>query len=175
MTNFFLSQQKKINKSFLYKEFLVLFAAYAIVFYSLAVAWHAYHNKSLLFLGILILAILISRFIISETIHRLTKRARPYQKYGFKPVESILFTFRHKQHDSFPSDHELIMTFCAVAMYQIWPRLLIAALILGPLMGLARVVLGFHYITDLIGGVVLGILLGLLFNILVVTPFFTTL
>ncbi len=173
MKNFFLSQQKKINKSFLYRELLVLFAAYAIVFYSLAVAWHAYHNKSMLFLGILIIVILFSRFVVSEFIHRLTKRARPYQKYGFKPVESILFTFRHKQHDSFPSDHELIMTFSAVAMYQIWPRLALAALIIGPLMGLARVALGFHYITDLLGGITLGIILGLIFNVLIVTPYFT--
>lgn len=173
MKNFYLDQQIKLKRSLIYRETFIFLAAYAIVIYALVVAWFSFNTAGIMYLFILVLTSLFLRFVVSELIHRLTKQARPYQRFSFTPVQSILFTTKHKPHDSFPSDHEFILAFLATCMLAIYSPLFWIALLLAPLIGYSRIILGYHYISDLAGGLILGFIFGLLFNLFLTPTLFT--
>jgi undecaprenyl-diphosphatase len=92
--------------------------------------------------------------IIVLTLKRLIRRARPEGDWGA--------LYRRTDPHSFPSGHaaRMAMLFVLVAaLGPAWAAWLLLAW--APLVALARVAMGVHYLSDVLGGALLGLLVGL--------------
>lgn len=108
--------------------------------------WHT--RAALLTTGILGLAVLV--LAIKFTV----RRRRPAGEWGA--------IYRNTDPHSFPSGHAARAIFLAVLALGLGPLWFgILLLIWAPLVALARVALGVHYLSDIVVGVILGVLAGL--------------
>ncbi len=122
-------------------------AALGLIWLLDANEWH--HRAALMGFGIGILAVLV--LAIKFTI----RRRRPEGEWGV--------IYRSTDPHSFPSGHAARSMMLVVLAFGLGPAWLSLALLLwAPLMSLARVVMGVHYLSDLIGGWILGMMMGLL-------------
>jgi membrane-associated phospholipid phosphatase len=91
--------------------------------------------------------------IIVLALKRLIRRARPEGDWGN--------LYRRTDPHSFPSGHAARMTMLLVVGAALGPAWLGWLLLLwAPLVALARVAMGVHYLSDVIGGGLLGIVIG---------------
>ena len=87
----------------------------------------------------------------NQIVAHLVKRVRPY--YAMHGVEVLVA----KAHDyTFPSDHAVVAGTVMAGMWLVAKRLAILATIVGLLLAFARVYVGAHYPSDVLGGLVLG-------------------
>ena len=108
--------------------------------------WHT--RAALMTTGILGLAVLV--LIIKFTV----RRRRPAGEWGA--------IYRNTDPHSFPSGHAARAIFLAVLALSLGPLWFgILLLIWAPLVALARVALGVHYLSDIVAGLILGLLAGL--------------
>jgi membrane-associated phospholipid phosphatase len=75
----------------------------------------------------------------------------------FRPTLTIHVIPTHHVH-SFTSDHAALYFGLAAAIYSVSRRLGVTAFVLSIILNAARMYLGFHYLSDIIGGAALGIL-----------------
>jgi membrane-associated phospholipid phosphatase len=91
---------------------------------------------------------------------RLIGRRRPEGQWGL--------IYRSTDPHSFPSGHAARLFMLAVLSLHVGPPGLTAALwIWAPLVSYARVALGVHYLSDMLGGALLGIAFGMMFLLVV--------
>ena len=103
---------------------------------------------------ILIVAILVTAFIVF-VVKQLVRRKRPEGEWGR--------FYRNTDPHSFPSGHAVRAVLLAVVVLGLGPLWLgLLLLIWAPLVGLARVAMGVHYLSDVIVGMVLGLVIGCL-------------
>ena len=108
--------------------------------------WHP--RMALMAAGIVSLALLVFG------IKQLVKRKRPEGDWGT--------IYRNTDPHSFPSGHAARAMMLAVIAAGIGPAWLALALFIWmPLVSMSRVVMGVHYLSDILAGVVLGIIAGL--------------
>jgi membrane-associated phospholipid phosphatase len=91
--------------------------------------------------------------IIALALKRLIRRARPEGDWGA--------LYRRTDPHSFPSGHAARMAMLVVlvgALGPAWAAWLL--LVWAPLVALARVAMGVHYLSDVIGGALLGVVIG---------------
>ena len=103
--------------------------------------------------GIIITAVVVM------SLKLLVRRRRPEGEWG-----SI---YRNTDPHSFPSGHAaraILLATMVWGMGPIWLALIL--LIWAPLVGLARVAMGVHYLSDIIAGGILGLLIGILWVLL---------
>lgn len=97
--------------------------------------------------AILLTAIIV--FIVKFTV----RRRRPEGVWGK--------FYRNTDPHSFPSGHAVRAAMLAVAILGLGPLWLgLLLLIWAPLVGLARVAMGVHYLSDVLAGMVLGLVIG---------------
>lgn len=89
---------------------------------------------------------------IGQIIGLLFHRLRPYYVH---PTHLLI---ARTQDTSFPSDHATLAFAVAALIWQIDRKISLALFALAALLGFARVYVGAHYPTDVIGGAMLGIL-----------------
>jgi undecaprenyl-diphosphatase len=109
--------------------------------------WH--NRTAVMFISIAILAIIVM------TIKFTVRRQRPAGEWGG--------IYRRTDPHSFPSGHAAraaLLAVLALGMGPAWFGLLL--LVWAPLVVLARVAMGVHYLSDVMAGVVLGIIFGVL-------------
>lgn len=119
----------------------------------LAVVWllgnSAWRERAVVFgVGIVVLACLV--FAIKFTV----RRQRPAGEWGA--------IYRNTDPHSFPSGHAARVTMLAViglGLGPLWFGLLL--IVWAPLVSLARVMTGLHYLSDVLAGMLLGLLVGL--------------
>lgn len=100
-------------------------------------------------IGVLVTALVV--MVIKFTV----RRSRPQGEWGR--------IYRSTDPHSFPSGHAARSTMLAVLALGLGPLWLgISLLVWAPLVGLARTVMGVHYPSDIIAGMALGALLGVL-------------
>lgn len=104
---------------------------------------------------IAILAAFIARYVVASDIRLAYPRERPFEALG---VSHILI---HDSVSSFPSGHAIFAFALAAVLYQYNKTLALCVGGAGLLIGIARVAGGIHYPSDILGGIVLGILTGL--------------
>lgn len=105
-------------------------------------------------IGIVITAVVV--MVIKFTV----RRRRPQGEWGR--------IYRSTDPHSFPSGHAARSTMLAVIALGLGPLWLgLSLLIWAPLVGLARIILGVHYPSDVLAGMVLGIIMGVLVLIFV--------
>ena len=105
-------------------------------------------------------AFFLARLIIAPLISVFYKKPRPYQVLKFDPIQSIFFTFQTKKPNSFPSGHATsLAAICTVYFYFFpsWGPALIIVLFIN---GMGRIILGYHYIIDILIGWTIGIISG---------------
>ncbi len=99
----------------------------------------------------LALTMLLSRGIITETIHFFYHRPRPFVALGFEPLIS------QDSGGSFPSGHAALFFALAMGLWYMNRRWGVTYLILALLNGFARIFVGVHYPLDVLGGALIGI------------------
>ena len=98
----------------------------------------------------LALAALISRGIIAEIIHQIYDRPRPFMAMGFQSLIG-------ESGASFPSGHASLffaLSFTIFAIDRRWGWWFLALSLLN---GIARVFVGVHYPSDILGGILVGL------------------
>jgi len=105
-------------------------------------------------IGIAVTAVIV--LVIKFTV----RRRRPQGEWGR--------IYRSTDPHSFPSGHAARSSMLAVIALGLGPLWLgLSLLVWAPLVGLARIILGVHYPSDVLAGMALGILMGVLVLILV--------
>lgn len=101
-------------------------------------------------------SLLGSLLINNEILKKLVARVRPFDAYT-----DLVPLVGRPGGDSFPSGHTgAAFAFCWVVFRTMPKKFGIPALILAALMGLSRLYVGVHYPTDVIAGMITGILIG---------------
>ena len=109
-------------------------------------AWRT--RAALMAIGLVFLAVLV--LLIKFTV----RRRRPEGKWGA--------IYHNTDPHSFPSGHAARAVFLAVLAIGLGPAWLALLLVVwAPLVSLARVALGVHYLSDILAGLILGIAAGL--------------
>jgi undecaprenyl-diphosphatase len=127
-------------------------AGLALVWWLGNLGWRP--RAAVMLIGILVTAVLVM------TIKLLVRRARPEGEWG-----SI---YRRTDPHSFPSGHAARALMLAVLAVFLGPSWFAVLMILwAPLVSLARVSMGVHYLSDVAAGVVLGLVVGLVIGLLV--------
>jgi undecaprenyl-diphosphatase len=91
---------------------------------------------------------------------QLIRRRRPAGDWGL--------VYRSTDPHSFPSGHAARLVMLALLSIQLGPWWLCLILFLwAPLVALARVAMGVHYLSDMVGGAVLGAVFGIVFVLII--------
>ncbi len=100
----------------------------------------------------LVVAILLTAVVVF-VVKLLVRRRRPEGEWGK--------FYRQTDPHSFPSGHAVRAVMLAVIMLGLGPLWLgLVLLVWAPLVGLARVAMGVHYLSDVLAGMLLGLLIG---------------
>ncbi len=111
-------------------------------------------NKVHLWQGILVLLALASNAVVCNLwLKPMVARIRPYDLLGFDILIPTLSDY------SFPSGHTSSSFAAAAVIYAIDKRFGIAAYLFAVLMGISRMYLGVHFLTDVLCGAVIGFLM----------------
>lgn len=104
----------------------------------------------------LIGSLIINNFILKN----LVDRVRPYEV-----VEGLKCIVSHAHDASFPSGHTGASFASAIAIHkQIPKKFAVFFIVLAALIAVSRLYVGIHYPTDVLGGLITGISIGLLVN-----------
>jgi undecaprenyl-diphosphatase len=102
----------------------------------------------------------ISRLAIKPLILLFVHRARPY--VALESVLNIIGPQTGEEYQSFPSGHALVFFAIATVVYRHnkqWGLVFFSG---ATLMGIARVLGGIHWATDILAGAIIGIVVGLI-------------
>jgi undecaprenyl-diphosphatase len=93
-----------------------------------------------------------SSLLVNQILIRIWNRPRPFA------VQAAILLLPPSHDPSFPSDHATFAFAVAVALFLVSKRVGAPALVLAALIGLARVYTGEHYVSDVVGGALIGTL-----------------
>jgi membrane-associated phospholipid phosphatase len=96
-------------------------------------------------------------FVLVSIVRKLVNAPRPYEIYEFYESHP-----KEKAGESFPSRHVFSAFIIAALSYTLSLPLAIALAVIGIALAVSRVLLGMHFIRDVITGCVLGIASGIL-------------
>ncbi len=133
----------------------LLYLLLLVVAYCIYQDFRACHPRKVYDYCIALTAALIARFGVAEVIRLFYHRPRPY----------LALHLPHLLSDtaySFPSGHTIFLFALATSMLFVNKKLARWLYVAGIAIGLARVAAGVHYPSDIIGGMILGILTGYL-------------
>lgn len=117
----------------------------------LAVLWwlgSGYWKRELL---VMIVSILVAALMVFA-VKLIVRRRRPEGEWGK--------FYRSTDPHSFPSGHAVRAMMLAVIMLGMSPVTGLVLLVWAPLVGLARVAMGLHYLSDVLAGMLLGVVIG---------------
>ncbi|MBI2593009.1 MAG: phosphatase PAP2 family protein [Candidatus Colwellbacteria bacterium] len=131
-------------------EYLIYFILLAVLFYLLFKVSGRKNQISLSLLGIL--SLIISRGILTEVIRFFYNVPRPFQESG---VQALI---RHEALGSFPSGHMAFLTPIVLLIFSLNRKLGIWLGISTLIVGFGRVAAGVHFPSDILGGIIVGVL-----------------
>ncbi len=107
-----------------------------------------YWKRELLVMAVAIVVTALVVFIVKLAV----RRKRPEGEWGK--------IYRNTDPHSFPSGHAARATMLAVIMLGMSPGVGFVLLAWAPLVGLARVAMGVHYLSDVLAGMLIGVMIG---------------
>jgi undecaprenyl-diphosphatase len=157
----YLNWQQKLITSPWFKGFWVFWGIYIVAFYIFSAVLLLF-PKYRMWAILAFIAFVLAKFVISGAISFFFKRVRPYQKLSFTPPTfPFLFSQLHKKSNSMPSTHAASLMAISVVCLIFLPILGILGLISTLINGIARVVLGYHYPSDVLVGWLVGLVTAL--------------
>jgi membrane-associated phospholipid phosphatase len=165
--------QKKLETNKLFRYWWQFWSNYSFVFYIVAgfILLFEHHLVAIIILGIA--SFVVARVIITAAINAIYKKQRPYQKFNLNVITSRFFSMRDAAFNSFPSRHTIAYASVAGSILVFNSTIGIALLLVAILTGIARVVLGYHWPSDILAGFILGTIIGYLLTIYGLIVFFT--
>lgn len=150
--------------NFILDDIGIFFAQYLPYFLVLGFLVYAWRQKEwrLRFLTIAegILAVILSRGIIVEVFRFFYHHPRPFDALGFAPLIG-------ESGYSFPSGHTSFFFALAMAAFYLNRKFGVWFLVLAAINGLARIYVGVHWPFDILGGVLVGVLCGIVVHALI--------
>lgn len=147
-----LRNHEKLTKSLIFYEKLcefLVYTTYPIFLICLLATKNEYLLRSALTCGI--------SFILVSLLRRVLNAKRPYEVYGVPAA-----MYKDKKGSSTPSRHIFSATIISVSVYFVSPLLSLIVGLLALSMAVLRVLLGVHFIRDVLAGAVIGIVFGLI-------------
>ncbi len=141
---------------FLY--FFVTFSPYILLFFILFLLLRNF-KKYLFFVVEVVFAGFFARYALVSIIRHFFPRVRPFYK-----LEDINFLLEQKESMSFPSGHTAFVFAISTVIYFYNRKIGVTLFVLSSLMGLARIISGIHWPTDILGGIVVGVLSGVMIS-----------
>ncbi len=160
--NNYRSWQTHIKKNRVYHYWWQFWSNYAFIFFIPAFAWIGLQPYGYEVIGICALTFFTIRFVVIWMINQIYQRERPYQKYKFTPHTSVFFSWRTAYPNSFPSRHTATYAAVAFAIFAFFPMVGLPLIGITIITGIARVILGYHFPSDIAAGLVIGALTGLI-------------
>lgn len=111
-----------------------------------------------------VLALILSRFVITEIIHLLFHRPRPF--IILEAAKRLVLTPLSENLKSFPSGHAAFFFALSTAIFLEDKKTGSIFLFASCLMGIARVAAGVHWPTDIMGGAAIGVLSALIVKLI---------
>ncbi len=145
------------GKYFLLDSFFYFFATFFALFLLFFILFFLLRNftKYLLFVVEVVVAAFFARYALVSLIRYYLPRIRPFDK-----IEDINFLLEQKDSMSFPSGHTAFVFAISTVIYFYNRKIGVILFILSFLMGVTRIIVGVHWPSDILGGVVVGILSG---------------
>ncbi len=101
---------------------------------------------------LVLMASIIVAALVVFIVKLLVRRQRPQGEWGK--------FYRRTDPHSFPSGHAVRCMMLAIIMLGMSPVTGLLLLVWAPLVGLARVAMGLHYLSDVLAGMILGLMIG---------------
>lgn len=163
------NSQERISTSKSFRYFWQFWAIYSFVFFLVAFIYIFTKPNWQEVLVLSAVSFFLARIVIVTTINFFYKRPRPYQKFAFDLPTSKFFSFRTTRPNSFPSRHTLAYMAVAVVVLMYFPWIGIVLVIVSLLAGGGRVILGYHWPSDILAGAIIGALIGY-FTVIYILP-----
>lgn len=136
---------------------IALFLSYPFTYILLIllVIWAIFFSDRKMYTFSLLFLTGISSWIFANILKNILKVNRPFVELGINPLYGEIGF-------SFPSEHMTVFTALAVAIFLINRMAGFIFFIIAILIGFSRIIIGVHYPIDIIGGLVVGVLIGLI-------------
>jgi undecaprenyl-diphosphatase len=135
---------------------VIFFAVYTSHLLVAGIVWFWLRAKHLvaarLRILLAILSFVVARFVVVEGIRFLYPRSRPFINH-----EDTIQLFPKENQSSFPSGHAASFAAIGMSVYFYNKRLGLGLLVIAMLVGIARVIAGVHYPSDIIAGFFVGV------------------
>ncbi|HEX3095716.1 MAG TPA: phosphatase PAP2 family protein [Patescibacteria group bacterium] len=158
--------QEQLANSKEIRYFWQFWSNYSFVFFFLAVVVMIANPQMRPFARpvviLMIFSFLIARGLLVTIINIFYERRRPYQEFNFAPITSKFFSFRTSYPNSFPSRHTTAYFAIATVVCLFFPALGASLVAVSLMAGAGRVILGFHWPSDIVAGAILGTIIGYL-------------
>lgn len=136
--------------------FIATFFPYFLLFFIIFLLVRNF-KKYLLFVIETLFAGFFARYVLVSVIRNFFPRVRPSHY-----LEEVNFLLEQKESMSFPSGHTAFVFAISTVIYFYNRKIGIILFIISFLMGIARVITGMHWATDILGGAVVGVLSGVM-------------
>jgi undecaprenyl-diphosphatase len=144
------------GKNHLLDQVVIFCAVYLIwVLIAALLIYFLWYRRDIKVIGASLVTFIFGRLIFAEIIQLLFYRARPFIAH------SVTQLVPKNVAASFPSGHTASIVAMGAGIYPYYKKTGITIMILGILVGFARVVAGLHYPGDVLGGIVVGLVAGL--------------
>lgn len=170
----YLNWQKQLASNSLFKRWWQFWAIYSFVFFAVAFLYILVQTSSpnidwRKVAALAVLSFVLARGVVVTTINFFYHHIRPYQKFQFTPISSVLFSIPTRVPNSFPSRHTISYMSVAVVVLMFFPWIGLGLVLTSLLAGVGRVVLGYHWPSDIAAGAVLGAILAV-FTVIYIAP-----
>ncbi len=158
----YLAWQKRLDSSNLFRRWWQFWSNYSVVFFVIAAIWLCLQPYRYQISLLVIIAFFVCRAVAVPALNLVYKKQRPYQKYSFIPITSRLLSFQTSVPNSILSRHVSVFASATAVIlaFNLWigAGLLVATLMTGA----ARIILGYHYLSDTIYALAVGLVVGFL-------------
>lgn len=152
--------QQRLASSKLFRYFWQFWSNYAFVFF-IAAAFIIIINdlyrlqwKEVLLLSAI--SFIFARGILVTVINLFYHKQRPYQKFNLFLITSKIFSWKTNIPNSFPSRHTTAYVSIAAVVALFFPWVGAGLILVSLLAGVGRVILGYHWPSDILAGALLG-------------------